>query len=645
VTRLRFLSATVALVVTVLAVVTFVRWPDHAFLVSAGDAEWIRADRPFRLAGRRLAPETVVFRRIFHRGAGAAAEAVLHVRALRSFRLSVNGRRVGEGHAGDSPWRNPRTFDLSPYLEPGTNELRIEVVNDRGPPALLAWSPTPGIATGTDWKAQGADGAWKPAGLATEGRRHAISAAFPTAWQGLRATWPLLLVAFALGAGAERAYARWLASRASADAWRLRPAHVRWLVMSALALLSLHDLTRLDIEAGFDARAHFDYIRYVAANRRLPLATEGWQTFQPPLFYLLAAPPYFAIAKLASEPTAMRAMRLLVLACGLGLVEMVGRGARAAFPRRDGLQMLAIATGGLLPTTVYMSQYVSNEPLAGVLTAALVVAAFRLLAGGETDLDRWGFGLGLLFGLAILAKVTVALLLPLLVAALLRAAHRCGGGLRGAIRPVLRFALASAGVAGWYFARNWIALGHPYLGGWDTARGIAWIQDPGYRVPADLLSFGASLHRPVYAALSGLWDGIYSTFWLDGCLGGAVFPPAAPPWHYDHAVACALLALPLTAAGVVGMVRSLRFPRHATEEVLLFATAAVGIYLAAIFAMFLRLPIYSTVKSTYTMGLAPCYGALFAWGFDLLPKHAAVRALLVGYLAAWLAFVFRAYFI
>jgi hypothetical protein len=50
------------------------------------------------------------------------------------------------------------------------------------------------------------------------------------------------------------------------------------------------------------------------------------------------------------------------------------------------------------------------------------------------------------------------------------------------------------------------------------------------------------------------------------------------------------------------------------------------------------------VKSTYALGLAPCYGVLFAWGFDLLPRSRAMRAVVAGYLAAWLAFVFRAYF-
>jgi uncharacterized membrane protein len=70
----------------------------------------------------------------------------------------------------------------------------------------------------------------------------------------------------------------------------------------------------------------------------------------------------------------------------------------------------------------------------------------------------------------------------------------------------------------------------------------------------------------------------------------------------------------------------------------------VVVYLAAIAALYLRLPVFSTVKSTYTLGLAPCYGVLFAWGYDLLPRRRAVRAAVAAYLTAWLAFVFRAHF-
>ena len=621
--------------VALTALYAFVRRPQHAFLVARDGAEWIRADRPFDLVARSPSLENVPFRRSFTNALPAGAPAELEVQALRAFRLSLNGHVLGEAGPQEASWRYPRRFDLSPALVPGANELRIEVQNDTGSPLVLASSRELALATGPDWEAPGPGGVWQRAVTADDGRHHAISDEFPNAWQGLRASWATFAVAFALGA---------VGTLVATHGRGLRASQVRWLVIGALAAIGLHNLRLVDITLGFDAEFHFDYIRKVAFEHRLPLANEGWQAFQAPLFYLMAAPVYAAVARIGSEALAMLAMRGLVLLLSLGLVEMVYRGARAVFPEREDLQILATAVGGFLPVTVYMSHYVSNEPLAALLTAALVVACLRTLADPDPELGRRSLVLGALFGLAVLAKVTAVLLLPLVVAVLARAARRRGLALGALAGPLARLAAVSGAIAGWYFVRNWLVLGTPYVSGWDPSRGGAWIQDPGYRTPSDLLHFGAVLDRPIYDAFTGLWDALYASFWLDGLLGSSNLALAAPPWHYGYAVACALLALPLTVAMLAGCVRSLRRPRTRAQEALLFASAAVALYVGAIFAVYLRLPIFSTVKSSYTLGLAPCYGLLFAWGADLLPRRPAVRALLGGYVTAWLAFVFRAYF-
>ena len=631
----RLVLAAVAVCFALTALYAFVRRPQHAFLVARGGAEWIRADRPFDLVARSPSVETVPFRHRFTNALPAGAPAVLEVQVLRALRLSLNGRVLGEVGPQEASWRYPRSFDLSAALVPGANELRIDVQNDTGSPLLLASCRELSLVTGSDWEAPGPSGVWQPALSADDGRHHAISDEFPDAWQGLRASWATFAVAFALGA---------VASLAAARGPRLRASQVRWGVMAALAAIGVHNLRLVDITLGFDAEFHFDYIRKVAFEHRLPLANEGWQAFQAPLFYLAAAPVYAAVSRVGPEALAMLAMRGLVLLVSLGLVEMVYRGARAAFPEREDLQVLATAVGGFLPVTVYMSQYVSNEPLAALLTAALVVACLRMLADPGPKLERASLALGSLFGLAVLAKVTAVLMLPVVVAVLARAAQRQDRSLSSVAVAVARFGVASGAIAGWYFARNWVVLGTPYVGGWDPSRGSAWIQDPGYRTPSDLFRFGASLDRPIYDVFTGLWDALYASFWLDGFLGSSAFAQAAPPWHYGYTVACALLALPLTVAMLAGFARSLRRPRTREQEALLFASAAVALYVGAIFALYLRLPVFSTVKSSYTLGLAPCYGLLFAWGVDLLPRRPAVRALLAGYLAAWLAFVFRAYF-
>ena len=97
-----------------------------------------------------------------------------------------------------------------------------------------------------------------------------------------------------------------------------------------------------------------------------------------------------------------------------------------------------------------------------------------------------------------------------------------GGRVRaglGDAGPALAVGLGLA-VCGWHYARVWHHFGTPLVGNWSAASGMAWWQDPGYRVAGDYLSFGGPLYAPAYAGYHGVWDGLYSTLWGDGLQGG-----------------------------------------------------------------------------------------------------------------------------
>ena len=193
------------------------------------------------------------------------------------------------------------------------------------------------------------------------------------------------------------------------------------------------------------------------------------------------------------------------------------------------------------------------------------------------------------------------------------------------------------------YVRNWIELGTPFVGGWDPSRGFAWWQEPGLRMPRDFAVFGEALVRPIYAATTGFWDGLYSTLWLDGFLSGMTRLEAAPPWNYDLVLATAPLALPLTLACVAGAAGALRrdAPWRAPR---LFAGACLALYLAAMLHLFATLPVYSTVKASYTLGLLPCYGVLAAAGAAPLLRKRASRAVVAGGAAAWAVAAYGGYF-
>ena len=78
---------------------------------------------------------------------------------------------------------------------------------------------------------------------------------------------------------------------------------------------------------------------------------------------------------------------------------------------------------------------------------------------------------------------------------------------------------------------------------------------------------------------------------------------------------------------------------------LVFLTACAALYLAAVLDLYVMLPIYSTGKATYTVGLVACYAVLAATGLDLLTRRPILRPMVYGGLAAWAVSAYCSYFV
>jgi hypothetical protein len=151
-----------------------------------------------------------------------------------------------------------------------------------------------------------------------------------------------------------------------------------------------------------DFPGHTQYISYVATYWRVPLATEGWQMFQPPLFYYLEAVIFRLFLQLFEPDTVIRILKLLPLVCGAAQVEISYRTLRYAYPGRESLQVIGTLIGGLLPMNLYMSQSIGNEPLVGCLTALIIFCACRALSGDFQSNRELGLIMGFTLGLAML---------------------------------------------------------------------------------------------------------------------------------------------------------------------------------------------------------------------------------------------------
>ncbi len=603
------------------------------FLRPGPEAPWVMAPRPVSAAleqwGRSEVPRTSFVRHIER---GGSEPLRLRVRALRGFVLSVNGMEIARDDGAN--WRVPRVVDLTPWLGPGANEIRVDVARATGPALLeVLGEGTPGLETGPAWQVR-IDGEPVGAAVAADDTRRnpaALSVETPLEAAGRVALpWSLL---FALGSGG------WLLTRRFAGGHLSRlPGAALALAAAGWAFVFATKAAHIPAAVGFDARHHLYYSAWIREKHAIPLATDGWSTYHPPLFHALSA----LVLPESGEPVGA-ALKLLPFVGGFLVVLASFLLARRLVPDDAVAQLLAVGFAAVLPVNLASASYFSNEPLhAGLASLALWLAVAALLS---ERLEVWRVALlGLVLGLAALTKFTALLLIPacaLLVGARLLAIERASAARAAAASAAL---VGSALlVCGWFYARSWVLLGDPLIGNWSLpGEDQRWWQQPGFHTPAYYARFGEVLVHPYLSGFRSFWDSLYSTFWGDGFIAGRTDPARRHDfWSYDFMSAGYLAALPATALCLLGAMRSLRHavagadPRRRFAHALLLL--CVWSLALAFFALTLQLPFFAQAKAAYLLPAAPALALWFALGTRSLDEAlsrrgwTAARAALAGW--------------
>ena len=218
------------------------------------------------------------------------AAARLRVRALRAFRVLVNGEPVPGAASDGSRWRDTSELDagaLARCPARTSSRSRSRIRSARACSRCGSKGPSRRSRAIREWQVS-VDGG--PAALGRARRRHAAQ--------------PAALAVGHAGRGAARALGRGgaalrrgrggVARAAGASARRACvrarcPAASLALGLAAWAALFARKLVHLPLTIGFDARSPPAYVELLASRRGIPLATDGWSTFHPPLFYALGA--------------------------------------------------------------------------------------------------------------------------------------------------------------------------------------------------------------------------------------------------------------------------------------------------------------------------------------------------------------------
>ena len=383
------------------------------------------------------------------------AQSVLFVTAFRSASVQLDERPLLQEPRIVEKWKVEREVRVPGPIAAGRHTLLIACENDRGPPlARLRW-PDANLRSGPDWLAVLPDGETAPVQSVAAIDAPALALRFPTVREAFLALLPWILCACALGG----AISWGLEARPQAFAragWMLDPALLRWALMLVALLVGLNNLCNLELGVGRDYPDHVEYLKYVAQHHRLPEVAQASQNFQAPLFYVLAASLYELLRILGVEdPTALRVLRAISLFSGIAMIEVCYRLLRRVLPSEPAVERAGLLMAVSMPLLLYESPTVGNEPLAGLLGAAAALAALALFQSRPGERALWRFAaVGLLWGLAVLAKVSALVLAAPFALGFAGWAWSCRIPLRDALLRALAVSTAFFATCGWFFIGN-----------------------------------------------------------------------------------------------------------------------------------------------------------------------------------------------
>ncbi|HST30670.1 MAG TPA: glycosyltransferase family 39 protein [Chthoniobacterales bacterium] len=512
-------------------------------------------------------------------------------------------------------------------MRSGENTIEARVFNNDAPPALwfVLVTDTYTWDSNAGWEASLTGSSWRNCTFAADPRKPGpgnLLYGGENVLQAIAKVWPpwmaFAVVAIVVGI----AIKRWI-GKSDTDL-----SHVQILILLGLCAalwlaLFWNNTQLLPFISGYDSKDHLAYIKYIQERGALPLPNQGYEMFQPPLYYAMSAALLSVFHLSASDAGAVHALRALTMLFGIVNFIFVFLSVRLLFPRQAIGQLIGLITAAFLPMQLYLSHYVTNETLVATLASATIYLGLRALSLERVSV--WSLvSLGACLGAAILTKATGLLLIPPLVGAFaIRLWQQ-----RAAAADWLRTFGSSAGAAlivcGWHYLRVWRHFGSPIVGNWDPILGFPLWQDPGFHTAVDYLRFGQALISPMFSGFNGFADGIYSTLWGESLGGGLSGVLSRTPWNYNLMIGGYWLALLPTLLVIAGaVIASWRFVRQRSAEWFLMLGLAAAVVFALVF-MTLKVPSYAQVKAFYGLVALVPFCALATLGWNAFVGYSRV---------------------
>jgi 4-amino-4-deoxy-L-arabinose transferase-like glycosyltransferase len=218
------------------------------------------------------------------------------------------------------------------------------------------------------------------------------------------------------------------------DEGQIRPSSFIVLIVAAYLIIGTLFAVNTPAWQVPDEPAHYNYVRYIVEHRALPVLQAGdfdqkyieqfatpentshlsiapfrYESWQPPLYYIFAAPVYLATGG------SLLALRFFSVALGGLLVVVAFLIVRQIAPDSSALALGAAAFVGFVPQHVAMMAGVNNDSLAELLLALILWQTINIKF--QISNLRW-VALGATLGLGLCTKSTVYIAAPLVAVAI-----------------------------------------------------------------------------------------------------------------------------------------------------------------------------------------------------------------------------------
>jgi hypothetical protein len=617
--------------------------PAVPFLRPGFQGSWIVHPAPplyfHRRNGERPCP-AMIFRHRFRAASGASLP--VRVTALQRFSLRVNG--VELPHRPPGSWKRWTSFDLAPSLHAaGENELSLWVDNPSGPPAMLVEGPAE-VRSGPGWTVSLEPDftAETPAVHALAGEWYMVdrpnplrlSPLFPLFLTGM-----ILLLAFLVYAAVPRGHAPRPRDQPRArEPWRFLPGFLRrhgfcLLLLVIVAVWQVHNARAFEYE-GCDRRSHIRYVQLLAnamaaGKWTVPNASQGWETYHPPLYYAFSALVYSHLGGEERDAEALRGVQVASSLVCLFIPVFAWLALCQLFPSSQRARNLGLTVVALLPMPFSHSPIISNEGFAATLIGGTILFAVWLASRQRVSWLQAAL-LGAACAAALLAKYTSLCVFGSVAVALCLRRGREGWTAWRAAAVMIGVALA---LCGWYYGRNVVLFGRVFPVPQDFKR-LAFYQVPGYRDLSFYTRFGPSLFQePEKVAFESFWDGMFASLWADGQTCGFLDQESTMIVRLE-AITLWLALLPAAAIllGFAAAVR--RLIAEGFDHSLLVPVLTPATTVTAVALYTLEQPVFSVVKAWYLWSLLVPAALFAALGLERMSRQLGrLRFLLYGHLA------------